>query len=394
MASDRFRTFLSTVEEKLFPDRESEVLSPESPPDWTKLGWKVGYIVEEGHTGLQWWMTEEVHWDSLTESFGTSSRRKKQVFARWYGSLLEELAGDLGVPLNLESLKFRQMDLAAFEGRPLIEEEDWWIVRVGADDPGYWHLVLSERFLRVFDEDAEAASGPEPPWTFLELWGRLEDRGRRDLLQVIGDDEGLLNHLASLVVSGNLDAERLVGLMARQPREELERIVDRRRGKLDGASAGKRRQTLDRWREDAVDHLTQKLGHWLENEKLPVSRWKQYAGEWSRYRRDVLEETFGDGKWVALFEGLSERDLKQVAPRLDTDRLAISLSTLSRTQRRAVHEALPEALTQKIRNREFSPSDEREVPEVREELFEQGRDVVAAMDYRLDGSWTLGETED
>lgn len=125
MAADRFRTFLSTVEKKLFPDSETEVLSPESPPNRTRLGWKAGYILEEGHTGLQWWLTEDVHWDSLTAPFGSGSRQKKQSFTRWYGRLLDDLAGEVGVPLNLESLKHRRMDLAAFEGRPVIEEEDW-----------------------------------------------------------------------------------------------------------------------------------------------------------------------------------------------------------------------------------------------------------------------------
>lgn len=210
---------------------------------------------------------------------------------------------------------------------------------------------------------------------------------------MVGDDRGLLNYLASLVVSGNLELERLYNLMHRQPWEDLEVVVDRRRSTLDGASTGKRHQTLDRWREDAVQHLTECLGEWLEEGDLPVTRWKKYKGEWNRYRRDVLEETFGDQPWVGLFQQISERDLKQIGPRLDTGILADSLVGLRPARRETVYETLPEPLVEKLQADHRSSVDRRDVLEGRKNVFEQGRDVVSSMYYPLDGSWSL-QTED
>jgi hypothetical protein len=380
------------VAEKLFPDDDVEILSPESPPDWRKLGWKAGYIVQDAHTGLQWWLTEEGNWGELSDPFGQSSRVRKQTFARWYGGLLNDLARELGVPLKLESLRFRKMDLTAFEGRPLIEDEDWWSVRIGSDSIGCWTLIVSERFLRVFEQDVESSPEPDPPWTFLELWEQLDDRRRRDLLQKIGTDEGLLNHLGSLVVAGVLDYETIANRMARQPREEFERVVDRRREELQGTGTGRRDQTLDRWRDDAVTHLTRRVGEWLESDELPEERWTGRVREWSKYRREVLEETFGGSSWVTLWESLSPTDRKQLLPRLNLSRLGTSLQGLSRADREELLERFPDNLAEKLRKGSFSGG-RREVLEAREELYEQGKTVIQSMDYELEGRWSPGQEE-
>jgi hypothetical protein len=393
MVEKRFRSFLESVAQKLFPEEDVEILSPESPPDWRKLGWKVGYIIEEGHTGLQWWVTKETDWDELAGVFGANTRLRKQSFARWYGELLDEWAGDLGVPLNLESLKFRKMDMTAFEGRPLIEDEDWWSVRIGSDEAGYWTLLFTERFLCVFEQDVESSPEPDPPWTFLELWQELEDREARDLLQKIGTEEGLLNHLGSLVVAGNLDYEDVAQRMARQPREEFERVVDQRRNQLEGTGSGRRDQTLDRWRDDAITHLTQQVGEWLESGELPEERWKRRGREWDDYRRAMLEETFGEESWIQLWRNLDFTDLKQVLPRLEVSLLGRSLERLSRADRREILKRFPDSVVEKLLDR--NPDvDHREVLETREELFEQGKSVIESMDYELEGLWNTKNNQE
>lgn len=392
MVEKRFRAFLADVAEKLFPDVDVEILSPESPPDWRKLGWKVGYILEEAHTGLQWWVTEEQGWDDLAGPFGENARLRKQSFTRWYADLLDDWSGQLGVPLNLESLRFRKMDLTAFEGRPLMEEEDWWSIRIGSDEAGFWTLIVSERFLRVFEEDVDSSPEPEPPWTFPELWDQLSDRARRDLLQTIGTDEGLLNHLGSLVVSGNLEYEVVARLMARQPQEKFERVVDERRNQLEGTGSGRRQQTLDRWRDDAITHLTRRVGEWLETEELPAERWKRRTREWDNYRLEVLEETFGEESWMTLWENLAPSDLNQILPRLDVSVLGRSLQKLSRPDRSDILSQFPQAIVEKLRE----PSRElnhREVLEAREKLYEKGRGVVESMDYELEGRWSTKDQE-
>ncbi|MFB6345535.1 MAG: hypothetical protein ABEK50_07170, partial [bacterium] len=207
--NDSFRSFLNDVKERLFSEEDAVVLEPESPPNWTRLGWKTGWITEEAHTGLQWWLTEEHEWESLSAAFGQSRRQKNQSFSRWYSSLLDEYRRELGVPLKLDTVRWRQMDLEAFKGRPLIEEQDWWVVEIEGTRTGSWYVILSERFIAQFEEDVEDSPEPDPPWTFLELWDTIDSSQKQDVLNCIGTKTGLLNHLASLVLAGSLDLETL-----------------------------------------------------------------------------------------------------------------------------------------------------------------------------------------
>jgi hypothetical protein len=394
MASKRFNSFLSAVAKKLFPENNPEILAPESPPDWTRLGWKAGWIIEEGHTGLQWWVTEDVAWDPMTEQFGHTKLQKKETFARWYADLLDDFAHRLGKPLSLESLRYREMDLSAFEGRPLIEDEDWWVVTISTDASGAINLILSERFVRLFDEDVESSPEPEPPWTFLELWDQIGDRQRRDLLQQIGSRENLLNHLASLVVSGNLDLEILYALMPKRPREDLETIVDDRRSQLDSSSERQRQQTLDQWKETANSYLMDTVGDWLKQDELPTSRWKKFSGQWEDYRRSVLEDSFGSDRWRNLWDNLTDRDLKQVLPRIETDLLRRSLKYLDRGFRNKLLDDLPDSLSERLRESSTGKTGRMEALQARQEVFEEGRSLLESMGYDPEGRWSLEPRND
>lgn len=384
-----FRSFLSDVKERLFPDEPATVLEPESPPRWQRLGWKTGWIVEEAHTGLQWWVTDEHEWDDRSAAFGQTRRQKNQAFSRWYGSVLEDYRGELGVPLKLETVRWRQMDLGAFDGRPLIEEEDWWSVEFEATG-GSWHLIFSERFVHVFEE-SESSSEPDPPWTFLELWERLAARRRRELLGAAGTDAGVLNHLAGLVLAGGLDAETLFNLLARQPAEDLREIIENRRETLGDLSEGHERQTLDRWRQDAVTFLTHRVGKWLLAGTLSGERWEPLRGEWVRYRENVLEGSFDDDTWVGLWKNFDKRDIERLVPRLNRETLSLSLVGIGSDVREFFREALPERQLQLLFEDPPASSERRDVLEAREAIHTQLREVLETLDYDLVGEFRPGE---
>lgn len=389
MPDETFRDFLGDVKNRLFSGESATVLDPESPPNWERLGWKTGWIVEESHTGLQWWLTEEREWETLSDPFGRSKRQKNQAFSRWYGSLLETYRSRLGVPLKLETVRWRQMDLAAFEGRPLIQEEDWWSIGFEGAGGAEWALIVSERFIRVFEE-SEDSPEPEPPWTFLELWKQLDRGKKRELLECAGTDHGLLNHLSALVLSGSLELESLLEAMHRQPTEELRNVHRQRRKKLDDLTTGQERQTLNQWKTDALKFLTRQVGEWLKEGELSGSSWSEFRNDWIEYREDVLEGTFDDGAWIELWKNFHDRDLERIVPRLRRETLAISLQGLGSDLRSVFEEALPERQVTMIFDEARSTDDRMAVLKARESTYNQLRETIEKINYELKGKLQLG----
>lgn len=390
--NNSFRDFLDDVKDRLFPDESATVLEPESPPNWKRLGWKTGWIVEEGHTGLQWWVTDEGQWDPLAEPFGQSKRQRNQAFSRWYKSLLDEYRRILGVPLKLESVRWRQMDMAAFEGRPLIEEEeDWWCVGFEGTRGGRWDLILSERFIQLFEEDTNRSPEPDPPWTFLELWQRIDPRGKRQLLGCIGTDTGLLNHLSALVIAGVFELDSVRKLMQRQPTEEFETVLNERRENLRGLSDEQKRQTVDQWKSDAINHLTERVGEWLMGEKLDGSEWSELRAEWKGYRENLLEGTFGDQAWVSLWRNLEDRDFERLVPRLKREELSLSFVGVVSDVKPLFETVFPDRRIELIFGNPPASSNRIEVLRARESVYGQLRSVLSSSDHDLVGEFQLGE---
>jgi len=365
--SDRIlHNFLAELQEILQLDPGVQRTESVFPPEWSKLGWRVGWVIGENYTEIQFLLTEEEHWPILTESWGTGRTQKQQVFSERYSKLLRNLAAELGKPLSLESLKWRKVDLGAFPGREEIEKQRWWRIDFESRRMGTWNFIVPDRFYGLFDHE-DSVVLPEPPWEFSELWKTLSDTARRQLLEQLGLRRQHLNHLAGLVACGNLDSEFIGKALARNPGEEFEQALIERKELLQSKSGRAQKRIQNRWKKHANRVLAETTGQLLEDEILSGSLWETRLQEWKDYRQTLREARYGISIWMKFWKQFSDEQLKQMVPRLNDSLLAdASVQLPSSFRENLATHARPE-LARKLR--EDSPSISREqVFKAREKL--------------------------
>lgn len=390
MSQKDFKSFLNTVSDKIHPLDKVHISAPESPPDWDRLGWKVGWIIQEAYTGLQWWLAGEDDWEKLTAKLGNSRQQKTQTFINWYTKTLKSLGREKGLPIKLESVRWRRVDLEAIVDRPRIQDETWWEVSIGEDAFGNWNLILPQRFYHIFEEEeATERAKVKPPWDFTELWGKLDRRARRKLLELIGPRRGLRNHLASLIVGGALEAAEVVGQLPDRPTEELQETLGERRQMLEKQSNRQRQQTLNQWTEDARFYLTEKVGEWLEDETLKGPQWKKFSAEWNQFRIKQLKDKFERKQWTDLWENLSTADLKQLVPRLNFDQLGVASVKLPESQRNRICECLSSRKQEEFKKLSGREPDLGKVLKARRDIYKRARELLENQDFELDGEFEL-----
>ncbi len=390
MSQKDFKSFLNHVSNKIHPINDVHISAPESPPDWSKLGWKEGWIVQESYTGLQWWMTEENDWEKLTAKLGNNRQQKTQTFIDWYTRTLKKIGQNKGLPVKLESIRWRRVDLEAIVDRPRIQDETWWEIEISDDALGSWFLILPQRFYHIFEEDEETVPAEaKPPWDFPELWNKLQQRGRRKLMEMIGPRRGLRNHLASLVIGGALEAHEIVSELPQRPKEELQKTLRERREMLEKQSNRQRQQTLNQWTKDAKFYLTKKVGEWLEEEELKGTEWKKFATDWKQFRIQQLKEKFNPKKWNSLWTDLSDNDLKQLVPRLNFDQLAFASIKISESQRRRIAGCLSDRKKSEFKKLSGRGPDLGRILAARKKIYEQAREFLDSQDYEPEGEFQL-----
>ena len=382
--SDRvLRSFLANLGEMLQPDYSVRRTQLISPPEWKKLGWRVGWILEERNTGIQFLLTKEEHWPVLSGSWGSNRRQKKQVFSGSYSKILNNLASKQGKPLSLKSSKWRKADLAVFPGRQEIENQRWWRVDFECPRVGTWNFVVSDRFYGVFDHE-NSLNPPEPPWKFSELWKTLADRERLQLLEQLELCRNNLNHLASLVASGVLEFELIQENIARHPAEEFEQALLERQQLLQSKTERARKQTRHRWKKDANKALIQQTGQLLEEGALTGSTWKARQREWQEYREKQRESRFSTSNWKQLWKKFSDEQLKQIVPRLNDSLFADASVQLPSSLREKIAQYARPELAQRLRD--HSPEISRDqVFEARETLISDLQQWIQRFD--LDIKW-------
>lgn len=387
MSDKFFRDFLADFQEILHSDPGVRRTEPVSPPGWSKMGWLVGWIAEEGHTGIQFILTEEKTWPVLSRHWGSSRAQKSQVFSDRYASLLKDLGSELGKPVSLKSLKWRKVDLEAFPGRELVENQQWWRIDFESRRMGTWHFLFPDRFYGLF-EDKNTTIFPEPPWQFSELWKQLSKKLQRQLLQRLGRDRNNLNHLAGLVASGVLEGGFVRETLARNPSEEFEQALQERQELLQSKSSQSRRRTQNQWKKDANKHLTQQVGTWLEENELAGSPWQLHEQEWKDYRQEQREARYSTTIWKEFWKRLNDDQLKQLVPRLDDALLARASAQLPASLRKEIAEHARPELARQLRD--DSPACSREqVYRAREKLA--GDLEEWGQQFGIDWKWDVGD---
>lgn len=381
MSKARFKSFLRRVREGVHPLESATIVDPESPPDWEGLGWKVGWIVEESYSGLQWWLTGADDWEKLTASLGNNRGQKTQTFLDWYSKVLTDLSSDLGVPLDLETIRWRQVDLTALVDRPRIVEETWWQVSITDDDLGTWTIILPQRFYHLFEEDETGPDEAQPPWVFPELWEQLKLRQKRRLLELIGPERGLRNHLASLILADELEPAEIRENLPRQPWEELKRTLEERRSILESQESRQKKQTLGSWKHDARLYLAKQVGEWLESGELAGEGWGGFESDWEQFRLDQLSSRFGDPEWAELWGEFTNAELRQLVPRVDPDKLARSAVQLDESQRSRLHEHLSADGRRRLERVVSEQIEDNKKLKAREQVFEQVKKLAEKRDF-------------
>lgn len=388
MAREDFREFLQSVEKKFFPSGRVRLLDPVSPPRWNRLGWKVGWLVEEANTGLQWWLADENQRRVLRSRLKERELPRVRSFSSWYGALLRRTSRSLGKPLRLDSVRWRKMDLRAVGGRESVQRRDWWCVKLSQPDGLQLALVLPDAFYRCF-EPREAGGDIPPPWSFPELWEESSPGARRKLLEKIGTTEGLLNHLASLVLANRLPFSELEETLLLHPKNLLREKLQEKRSRLEKSGSAQRSRTLDKWCRQANHRLVHQVGQWLRDGALRGAMWRRAREAWDQYERRKLEDRFGRGAWGDFWRNLSSSDLRQIVPRLAFEALKTSLVDTHADVRDAVRDSLPSERRSELEEPagDVSPLG---VYQARQEIFRQGKQLLENMDYTPEGEWELG----
>ncbi|GEM_PF-3888399 len=376
MAEKELRSFLNHMRAKLYPEPEAKVTDPHSPPLWKRLGWKVGWIIEESYTGIQWCLTDEENWEKLTSHLGNNRQQKTQMFVNWYSRTLKKLADNFGVPLRLESIRWRQIDLSAIVNRPRIQDETWWEISFTDDELGTWYLIIPQRFHHLFEEEETAPAQARPSWHFSELWKKLEDRQCRRLLELIAPHRGLRNHVAALIIGGVLESENVFEHLPATPSGELKTALHKRRRMLDKQTNRQREQTLKQWAKDADFYLTRKLGKWLEEEKLKGEGWQKYRADWKQFRIKQLEKNYGADNWRQFWKQFDDQDLKHIVPRLNFEQLSRAAIKLSEKQRSRIAGELPAQQQEKFKKMSARGPDRELILKARQEIHEQVEEIA------------------
>ncbi len=380
---------MKAVSRKIYPDSSLEIEDPLSPPRWQELGWRVGWIIEEGYTGLQWWVTSEEGFEELTGNLGEDNQQKTQMFVNWYVKRLKQLGRKLGVPVRLESVRWRRIDFRAISDRPRLAEKDWWQVGVSGDLDQSWQVLLPDRFMVLFDEEKEVVKQARLPWKFSKLWEQLSESCRTKLLRKIGTHRGSLNHLAGLIAAGTLKREDVLEYLPANPRSELEELLAGRKEKLVDQNKKVRRQTEKKWKEDAEVFLAKQVGGWLEEGALSGEGWESCSREWEKYRLGLLQKKYSTEKWKKMWQSLSAADIQQLVPRLDFRSLVVSFAGLEAHVRAEISEALPqEKRKQFLRTSEGSHPPEN-IFGGRQKIYRQGKKILKKSDIEIEGNWEV-----
>ena len=393
MGETDFSNFMKMVTRKLHPRPDSGLVLPESPPRWENLGWMVGWIVQEAYTGLQWWITDEDAWEELTRDLGADKQQKTQVFIDWYVKRLKKVGREFGVPVRLESVRWRRIDFREITDRPKIKEGDWWHGVIGEESKlGAWHLIVPERFYRLFEPETEE-SAPQLPWYFDELWEKLSSAARRRLLEELGRERGQINHLASLVAAGALDFEDIVSKLPRNPRAEFEESLAERKELLSTQSASARRQTQKGWKQDAGRYLVKRVGELLQEGRLAGEQFKSFASEWRQYKLQLLRRKFGGSRWKKMWDSLDEKQLKQLVPRLDFSSLISASSRLGAHQRGRIATALPDRQSEQFEKSSEGTREPEEIFKARQKIYNQAQDIFEKMNITPPEEWQQKSSE-
>ncbi|MFB6345534.1 MAG: FliG C-terminal domain-containing protein, partial [bacterium] len=155
--------------------------------------------------------------------------------------------------------------------------------------------------------------------------------------------------------------------------------------------AGQEDQTLKQWKKDAVKNLTDRVGQWLLDGELSSGEWDAYQEEWSDFRVEVLQETFDSGSWASLWKNLHERDLKRLVPRLNREKLSVSLVQAKTTVRDHFAAALPERQVHMIFDEPPASKKHLDVLKAREEIFSELRETIPSINHDLVGELKLGD---
>ncbi|MGM0381160.1 MAG: hypothetical protein ACQEP7_04170 [bacterium] len=387
MPSTDFSNFTKMVARKLHPRPHAKISSPQSPPRWEDLGWMVGWIVQEGYTGLQWWVTQEEKWEELTQDLGRSKQQKTQVFINWYVKRLKKIGREFGVPVRLESVRWRRIDFREIIDRPKIKEGDWWQVVIGEESKiGSWHLVVPERFYRLFEPELEESS-LQLPWFFDDVWTRLLTAGKRQLLEELSREKGQVNHLASLIAAGSLKMEEIAEFLPRNPRQELENALEERRQLLASKSERSRRQTQQAWKQDAGRYLVKKMGELLEEGRLGGEQFKSFAADWEQYQLDLLRRKYGGSRWKRLWSSLDGEKLKQLIPRLNFQDLISASTRLGARQRGRIAAALPEHKGEQFEKSSEGTRKPEEILTARKKIYNQSKEIFKKMNIEPPEEW-------
>lgn len=384
-----FQGFMKMMARKIYPASDFQVSQPQSPPNWQEIGWQVGWIIEESYTGLQWWVTSEEGWEELSAELGSDNQQKTQTFVNWYVKRLKQVGRKYGVPVRLESVRWRRIDFRAIADRPRIVDGNWWQVTVDGQLEPVWQVLLPGRFLKLFEKEEKPVSQARLPWKFSELWEKLSADCRTRVMQKIGPEIGLLNHLAGLIAAGTLKQEEIFENIQSTPFGELKEILERRRAMLKKQEGKARRQTVDKWKEDAELFLAKRVGDWLEEGSLRGEGWKSCNLEWQKYRLRLLRDKYSTEKWKKMWQSLSDKDLRQLIPRLDFKALSPAFSGLAAHVRASVGQILPDSEKNRFKKASEGSYPPEQIFAAREKIYKQGKNFLKKSDFELDGDWEL-----
>lgn len=370
--------------EFLAPDREATVEGPFQPPNWIDMGWSSGWVVNETTRGIQWWSTPAEDWERAVEPMGSHRRQWDETFAGWYRETLERWSRELGKPFDLEAVYWRRMDLPAVGRKELVQEGSWYRADVHVEGDFSWRLVFPVGFVDCF-EDATATM--RPPWTFEDVWQEIGRTARAELLRTLGVESGARTHLASLIVDGMLEAERVFNDLPRTPEEDVRDEVQRRNDKLDQLTSTAKDQTLSSWRSDALAYLTSALGESLLEGQLTGSAWKQYHSEWKDFQEEKLAKRVGTQPWAQGWEALNPGEWEFIVPRLPRETLERASS------------GLPDRMLDRFNQylgRELKPPaglSRLEVYRARSRVLNKLKQLAENLDADVEGRWEQALTE-
>ncbi len=369
MSIKQFRQFFHDLQNKLSVSGNSSPPAPHSPPDWQRLDWQVGWVIEEKRTGLHWLFARADQWEKLTSNLGTNRQQKTAVLAGCYEQLLMEFNSALAVSLEVESIRWRRTNFSDLANRSQITRLTWWQLSFSADTGGQWNYLFPDQFFQLFDDSSSLTSdGLLPPWKFTWFWKQLTTRNKRCLLQLFVSDKGLKNHLVSLVVAGRLPLTDLKINLSDSLFSEFERDISRRQAQLHRLSVSQQQQTAKRWALTAEAQLVDQLGRALETGRLSGPGWQGYQKDWKAYRVQQLELQYDDKSWGELWLEIPEERLQQLLPRFSFHRLALAFSGVDEQFRDKIKQHLSSRCQAELEDLSSSTKDRWKILRARRQL--------------------------